>query len=223
MSTDNLSKSFSIQGETVETSQDFLKYHFSQIRFQKGQRKKRQMAFPRVWERCLQDFLFFSLQIFHSSVWRKECYDSNNKLLLYRQLVWDFVWIWNCGQAFCCWWFVGSYHLTWGHSWVVFGQHPMLQKGSSESEAGHLPWLSCWWRRCSPASRVLSFPSFYFRCKNTNRPAAAGFILLKNCGGAMREKRSQSKVAAHEPIEKKEPASENGSHAHTKWSRQLPI
>ncbi len=108
----------------------------------------------------------------------KECYDNNNKLLpAHRQLVCQTL----CGSEIVVWHSavcLSAVILTWGHSWVVFDQHPMQQKGSLESVAGHLPWLSCWWRRCSPASRVLFFPSYYFRCRQQQNtgPAAAGFI-----------------------------------------------
>ena len=83
------------------------------------------------------------------------------------QTLWSGILLFGCQLSF----------LTWGHSWVVFDQHPMQQKGSLESVAGHLPWLSCW---CSPASRVPFFPSYYFRCRQQQNtgPAAAGFRLL---------------------------------------------
>ena len=178
----NLSKSFHIEEETVETSQDSWKSHFSQIVFQKGheREKERQMSFPRVfWEgNVCRISCFFHDWCSTSVLDAKECYDNNNKLLpAHRQLVCQTL----CGSEIVVWHSavcLSAVVLTWGHSWVVFDQHPMQQKGSLESVAGHLPWLSCWWRRCSPASRVLFFPSYYFRCRQQQNtgPAAGGFI-----------------------------------------------
>lgn len=181
------------------------------------------MTFPRVWRErdMFAGFPVFSWLRFQSGAWRKECYDNDGKLAAMQTArVRDFVWIWNRGLAFCCWWFVGSCHLTWGHSWVVFDQHPMLQKGSSESEAGHLPWLSCWWLyHCSPASRVLPFPSSYFRCVQEHRPAAAaGLKTVEELWWG--ELWGGKKITAEQSCSSRthrESASENGSHAHTKW------
>lgn len=189
--------------------QDFLKCHFSQIRFRKkGTKEKQANDIPTGLEREIyvcRISCFFMTEVPVWCLTERMLWQWWQVAAMQTARVRDFVWIWNRGLAFCCWWFVGSCHLTWGHSWVVFDQHPMLQKGSSESEAGHLPWLSCWWLyRCSPASRVLSFPSSYFRCARTQASSSRFETVEELWWGDQGGKRSQqSKVAAHQPsIEK---------------------